>query len=274
MSMNLFEFWEKIELPSKVKEKVLKLELEEKEYLDICHIYQESHENYYQFLLEKEESALWFLLIYSRMACEVYDKYSALGISEDVFWATFKDITFWCKNYEQEYGQIGLGAYEWFHRHIDMTLFRLGRLQFEPMVMESTVGDGIETIPEGTSVINIHIPQGEPLIWSECEKSIQQAQRIWGDEIPYVCHSWLLYPDLKEILSEKSNIREFSKHFHVLQIDFKEREAEWRIFGKVLKNISEYPEKTNLQKSAKEYLLRGKCLGNGWSKLNTKNGNS
>ncbi|MBR2045049.1 MAG: hypothetical protein IJ958_02810, partial [Agathobacter sp.] len=135
-------------------------------------------------------------------------------------------------------------------------------------------GDGIETIPEGTSVINIHIPQGEPLIWSECEKSIQQAQRIWGDEIPYVCHSWLLYPDLKEILSEKSNIREFSKHFHVLQIDFKEREAEWRIFGKVLKNISEYPEKTNLQKSAKEYLLRGKCLGNGWSKLNTKNGNS
>ena len=160
MSMNLFEFWEKIELPSKVKEKVLKLELEEKDYLDICHIYQECHENYYQFLLEKEESALWFLLIYSRMACEVYDKYSALGISEDVFWATFKDITFWCKNYEQEYGQIGLGAYEWFHRHIDMTLFRLGRLQFEPMVMESTVGDGIETIPEGTSVINIHIPQG------------------------------------------------------------------------------------------------------------------
>ena len=59
-----------------------------------------------------------------------------------------------------------------------------------------------------------------------------------------------------------------------MQIDFNEREAEWRIFGKVLKNISEYPEKTQLQRSAKEYLLSGKCLGNGWSILNTKNGNS
>lgn len=272
--MTLLEFWNKIELPSNVIEKAWELEVEEQDFQNICNLYQESHDKYYQFLLEKEESALWFLLSYSYMACKTYDKYSSLGIPEEVFFDTFKDITIWCENYEREYGRIGLGAYEWFHRHIDMSLFRLGRLQFEPMVMECTIGNEIYMIHKGTQVVNIHIPQGEALVWSECEKSIQQAKKIWGEEIAYVCHSWLLYPNLKEILSEKSNIRAFSEHFSVMQIDFNEREAEWRIFGKVLKNISEYPEKTQLQRSAKEYLLSGKCLGNGWSILNTKNGNS
>ena len=269
--MNLLEFWRKIELPSKVIDKALELELDEEDYQHMCNLYQENHDNYYRYILTRKNSAVWFLLIYSRMACEVYDKYSALGISEDIFWATFKDITFWCDNYEQENGEIGLGAYEWFHRHIDMTLFRLGRLQFEPMVMEYTVGDEYDRIPKEYSVINIHIPQGEPLIWCECEKSIHQAIEIWGKDILYVCHSWLLYPNLKEILSEISNIREFSRHFHVIQIDFREREAEWRIFGKVLKNVSDYPEKTERQRRAKEYLLKGKCLGNGWGILDINN---
>jgi len=72
---------------------------------------------------------------------------------------------------------------------------------------------------------------------------------------------------LDEVLSEQSNIREFRKHFKVLRTDYNEREAEWRIYGKVLKNIVDYPEETGLQKRAKEYLLSGKCLGNGWALL-------
>ena len=37
--------------------------------------------------------------------------------------------------------------------------------------------------------------------------------------------------------------------------------------GKVLKNISDYPEETSLQKRIKQYLLSGKTLGNGWAIL-------
>ena len=274
MGVNVLEFWKKIELSPIVIEKALEMDLSENEYQRLCEVYKENHENFYRIVLEKKNSAMWFLVIYSRMACEVYDKYLDLGISEVVFWDTFKDITLWCENYEREYGVIGLGAYEWFYRHIDMTLFRFGRLQFEPMIMEYTISGGDYTIPQGTPVINIHIPQGEPLIWGECENSINQAVKIWGEDIPFVCHSWLLYPNLNEVLSKNSNIREFSRHFNVIQIDFNEREAEWRIFGKVLKNISDYPEYTGLQRRAKEYLLKGKCLGNAWCILNVKKGNS
>lgn len=265
--MNVLEFWEKIGLPKRLIEKTLQLNVTEKEYNRLYRIYQEDHESFFLEVLKKENCAMWFLWIYSHMACEVHSCYIEQNIPEEFFWDTFQDIAFWCDNYEKEYGQTGLGEYGWFTRHIDMTLFRLGRLQFEVMEMEYGVGEGLERIEKGTPIINIHIPQGEPLIWQECEKSLKIAREWWGTDRLYVCHSWLLYPQLDEVLSEQSNIREFRKHFKVLRTDYNEREAEWRIYGKVLKNIVDYPEETGLQKRVKEYLLRGKCLGNGWAIL-------
>lgn len=269
--MNVLEFWKGIELSSKVIEELLQINFEEEEYQRLCKIYKESHETFFDEVLKKESSAIWFLWLYSRMACDVYGDYLERGISEEIYWNTFRDIRFWCDNYEREYGKTGLGVYDWFPRHIDMTLFRLGRLQFEEMNMEYSVGEGSEKILKGTSVINIHIPQGAPLIWKECEKSLKMAWDFWGNDKLYVCHSWLLYPKLEEILSEDSNIREFRKYFKVIQTDFNEREGEWRIFGKVIRKVSDYPEETGLQKRAKEYLLKGKSLGNSWAVLEIEN---
>jgi len=265
--MDVCEFWEKIALSSEVIQKALQLKIEDVEYQRLCNLYRDNHQDFFDEVLKKENSPMWFLYLYSRMACEVYACYQERGISEEIFLATFKDISYWCDNYQREYGRFGLGEYGWFPRHIDMTLFRLGRLQFEEMDMEYSVGDGEERLEKGTPVINIHIPQGEPLVWEECEKSIKMARELWGTDKRYVCHSWLLYPQLKDILSEHSNIREFAGHFKVLRTDFNEREAEWRIFGKVLKNVADYPEKTRLQRDAKKYLLEGNCLGNGWAVL-------
>lgn len=249
--MNVIEFWAGIKLGDNHRNAVLEMHFEKQECERLYELYKKNHNDFFEEVLKKEESGLWFLWLYSNMACEVYDRYKKQGISEQVFWNTFQDIRYWCENAEREFGAMGLAVYEWFYRHIDMVLFRFGRLQFE---ME----------PE---YINIHIPQGEPLIWEECEKSLETAKEYFGTDKPYVCHSWLLYPGLDEVLSEKSNIREFRKHFKVLQTDYKEREAEWRVFGKVLKNVVEYPEETSLQRRVKEYLLSGKVLGNGWAVL-------
>lgn len=265
--MDVCEFWEKIDLSSESIEKASQLKIAEPEYQRLRLVYKQNHQEFFDEVLKKENSPVCFLYLYSRMACEVYVYYQEHEISDEIFWATFKDISYWCDNYQREYGGFGLGEYGWFTRHIDMTLFRLGRLQFEEMNMEYAVGNGEDRIENGTPVINIHIPQGEPLIWEECEKSIKMARERWGTDRPYVCHSWLLYPKLADILSEHSNIREFARHFRVLRIDFNEREAEWRIFGTVRKNVVDYPETTGLQRNAKKYLLEGKCLGNGWAVL-------
>ena len=224
--------------------------------------------------MKKNQSSLWFLWLYSHMACKVYERYEESGISESVFWDTFQDIRLWCENAEKEFGILGLMEYEWFYRHIDMVLFRFGRLQFEKMTGEESLLPIIHNIEENYPVVShgkidvekvifIHIPQGEPLIWEECEKSLEKAKKFFGNDMTYVCHSWLLYPGLDAVLNETSNIREFRKHFKIIQTDYKEREAEWRVFGKVLKNVVDYPEETGLQKRVKEHLLKGNVLGNG-----------
>lgn len=245
--MNITEFWVGIRLGEKHKEAASKMDFDEQECGRLYKLYEKDHKEFFEEVLKKDESSLWFLWLYSQMACEAYERYKDAGISDEVFWDTFMDIRFWCENAEREFGILGIKEYEWFYRHIDMVLFRFGRLQFEDMDTE----------------INIHIPQGTPLIWEECEKSIEAAKKFWGKDKTFVCHSWLLYPGLDEVLHKDSNIRIFRSHFEILRTDYNEREAEWRVFGKVLKNISEYPEETSLQRKIKKYLLSGKTLGNG-----------
>ena len=249
--MTVNEFWNGINLQEKQKEAVLKKNFAKDECNHLCDLYKENHNRFFEQILNKEDNELWFLWLYSQMACKVYDLYIEANVSDKVFWDTFIDIRLWCENAEKEYGVLGIKEYEWFYRHIDMVLFRFGRLQFEDTGTE----------------INIHIPQGAPLIWEDCEKSIKMARDYWGNDKTFVCHSWLLYPGLEELLDENSNIKQFRKRFHVIKTDYNEREAEWRIFGEVKKNVTEYPENTMLQKKVKNYLLNGKCLGNGYAIL-------
>ena len=118
-------------------------------------------------------------------------------------------------------------------------------------------------------MISIHIPQGEKLTPESVSNSLKQGRKLWGENLTYVCHSWLLYPGLEEILPQSSNIFQFQKNFLLWETDFEEREAEWRIFGKVEENPKNYPEKTSLQRNARNYLLSGKKLGNGLGMLKT-----
>lgn len=80
----------------------------------------------------------------------------------------------------------------------------------------------------------------------------------------YVCHSWLLYPELSEVLSVDSNIIQFQKHFYIYDVDAASREAEQRIFNQLKDNPFEYEEQTSLQRSAKAYLVAGHKLGSGY----------
>ena len=87
-------------------------------------------------------------------------------------------------------------------------------------------------VKKGDPIISIHIPQGEKLTLESVRESIIQGMAFWGKEMPYLCHSWLLYPGLKDILPEKSNIIMFQNQFQIVETDWDEREAEWRIWGK------------------------------------------
>lgn len=262
------EFAAQIRLPEEAIRQIEQAGLTDEKYKNIKFIYDRDHELFFEKALKRPDAPLHFLAVYCRMACDTYDRYRECKVDEAIFWDTFQDIRFWCENYKNEYGSYGIGAFDWFWRHIDMTLFRLGRLQFEQMKMEYAVGKDADFLPQGSEVINIHIPQGEKLDMTACQESLERAYARYGKKHPYVCHSWLLYPGLKKVLKETSNILQFQKLFRIIQVDYKEREAEWRIFGKVKNVIAKYPEDTSLQRGVKEYLLKGNTLGNGWGILN------
>lgn len=265
--MEWIEFAGKIKLSEELQEKIKEAALPKEVYLELSKQYQKDHECFFKAVLNREDPPMCFLYMYCKMACETFEHYRREGMDESIFWETFQDIRFWCDNYYREYGTYGLGAYDWFWRLLDMTLFRLGRLQFEQTQLEYEVKSEDITLSRGMAVMNIHIPQGEPLTLDTCVASLEKAYQMFGKDVPYVCHSWLLYPGLLEVLSPNSNIFQFGKLFRILEIDYKEREAEWRIFGKVQKDICNYESRTSLQKRAKEYLLSGKTFGNGFAIL-------
>lgn len=215
-------------------------------------------QEFYRRICRKENAHLLFLYYFCRFACETYDCYVERGIEDSVYWDTFYDFTLWCGNCYRDYGEYGIAEYDWLYRHIEMSLFRLGRLQFEKTFAESEWG-----IAHGEEVISIHIPQGEKLDIQACKESIQRGIRFWGTEYTYVCDSWLLEPELQKLLKADSNILEFQKWFDIVSVDKHCRQAEERIFIKVQDNPADYPEETSLQRAAKRYLAEGGKLGCG-----------
>jgi hypothetical protein len=76
----------------------------------------------------------------------------------------------------------------------------------------------------------------------------------------FCCGSWLLSPDNKVILSEKSNIARFSDDFKIVNVTVPEdpRHDLWRIFYKdAQKPYEELPRETSLQKAYAEFLCGG-----------------
>lgn len=261
--MKVQEFCQGIAL-QKEAEKMIEGILTQQDYEDYKKDYESGHEVFFHKVLRKENADSVFLAFYCTAACEVYEKYQEKGIEDSVFFDTFQDITYWCENCRNEFGHYGIHQYDWFWRHLDMTLFRLGRLEFEQMDAENEVVGQNHRIQKGEPVINVHIPQGSRLILEECKEAFEKAFAWFGKECRFVCHSWLLNPGLSEILDQNSNIMQFQSLFEVLEVDYQEKEAEWRIFGKVREETAAYPENTSLQRSVKQYLMQGGKLGNGF----------
>ena len=74
------------------------------------------------------------LYLYIRMLDRTYDFYQAKGISDDVFYATMKTFAWACDSCYEKDGYYGIRQVTyraWYRRHLDGTLYRLGRLEFD-----------------------------------------------------------------------------------------------------------------------------------------------
>jgi hypothetical protein len=205
------------------------------------------------------------LYFFVRLAVDLHEEYRIRGIGDDVYAATFSDLTIWSEECKRRFGEYGIQEYRWLAEHANLRLFRLGRLQFQPYVLDQDVetADG-RTIRKHTIVLNVHIPAGEPLHPDSVQHAFERAVSFFRGIPPvFVCYSWLLEPQLHRLLPPESNILQFQNCFHIFRVHAESRQAEERIFGQIRENPEEYEERTQLQRKAKAHLLEGKKLGLG-----------
>lgn len=149
-------------------------------------------------------------------------RHRSLRVPLDVTAATVRDLGAKVVGYRQCYGVGGLDRQTWLVRHFRATLFRLGRLQFDRAVLD--VGEyhaeaGGAGPKQGTPVLEAHIPGDGPMTPELCDESFRLARPFFAEHFPderyehATCKSWLLDPQLADVLPSDSNIVRFQRRF-------------------------------------------------------------
>ena len=210
---------------------------------------------------------------------DAYKQYKKLGIPDEVFYDTFSDISVWVNTAKREENIDGLLEVWWIRHILYLNMFKLGRMQYQ-FYKTDYILSGLSPlqalkapIKNKSRVLNIHIPEGARLDYSECEKSVLLARKFFSEHFPeydykgFVCDSWLLDPRNTEFMSADSNIMKFSNLFcTVLKPHKNNKEIIRRLWGKQNEktDFSLLSEDTDLQKRTKKYLLSGGKTGNGY----------
>ena len=219
--------------------------------------------DFYQEILQKPDAALWFLLLYILLAMDAKQEYEKRGIAQQIYYDTFSDITVWEAEHFAKTQQHGLMEYDWLPTHCRMELFRLGRLQFQPIAFPQELRTLVHSVPNET-VLNVHIPKGPSLTQENTEDAYRQAAAFFRlQPLCFVCESWLLSPALPMLVKPQAGILLFKNRFTPL-CNVNDRQAEERIFGDLCDDPADYPQNTSLQKSAAAWLAAGNQIPAAW----------
>lgn len=185
-----------------------------------------------------------------------YEKYQNKGISDTIFYDTFGCFSRFVKEHMVSYGCYGFDREFWTTRQLSMLLFRIGELEYEM------------TEHDGQKVISLHIPSDVKLTKENCRRSYEQAKAFLAEYYPdftyerFVCHSWLLSPNLKEVLAADSHILQFQNEFTVESFEPEAMDyMEWVFKNRDLTSIEEVPQDTSLQRKVKAYIKNGGFIG-------------
>ena len=265
----------KLNLPAVSLEALRNYKIPEETAARLKKVFRENPEAFEQEARKEPDADLLVLALYLRWAMDTHFEYAIRGMNWDIFFDTFKDFTIWTHAFTKETGRPGIAQWAWCGSSIKLQLFRLGRLQFRSGALEQDVVLGEDRYEAGTPVLEVHIPAGEPLTPEAVEESLGRAQWFFRtyfrrEHELFTCRSWLLSPALRELLGEDSNILQFKNRFELYGTD-PARQAEERVFGKILEDPADYPEDTALQRDMKRYLLAGNRVDMGCGIIRCRN---
>lgn len=261
--MNICELCDKINLQNEIAEKVI--EFSSNFDFDIVNRYINDFKNYDKMLeariqiqntFGEDEKHIKILSCMLKAAVDIYDYYKSQEISDDIYIATMKCFTRFIDECYKMTGEYAFDREWWTARQVGGHLFRIGELEYEKKHIN------------GKPVIGIHIPSDADFSREVCDSSLNSAFNFFAKFFPeykdceYRCHSWLLAPELKNMLSPNSNILSFQNRFTVIDNGEPDTEFIGWLYNTKSTDYVKLPENTSLQRNMKKYLLSGGTIGN------------
>lgn len=210
------------------------------------------------------------LLIYLCLTGHAKQVYEEHGLSEELFKNTMLDLRYKLEECKAVKGVIGTFVVPWFGGFFDLHRFAFGRLQFEVMPFEKNYEKDDKKLTPQSKVINVHIPRtGTPLSPDLCEAAFAEAESFFANEVDknvaFVCHSWLLYPENKNILSPHTNTYKFMERFDIIESeDDKDGNDLWRLFDTDERNPDRLPATSSMRNAYISHLKNGGRVGSGY----------
>ena len=210
------------------------------------------------------------LLIFICLSKMLEKRYAQAGLNREIWYNSMLDLRYKLEECKAVYGITGSFVASWFAGFFRMTRFALGRLQFEIIDFDRGYEKNGNRLEEGSKVINMHIPRtGTPLDPESCDQAFAMAKEFFKGQVaepaPFVCHSWLLYPENKNILSEHSNTYRFMERFDIFSSSInKDRSSLWRLFDTKETRLDKLPVDTSFRRRYVEHLKKGGKVGSGY----------
>lgn len=219
-----------------------------------------AHDGYMRLkqLLGQDENGLKMFACMLNAATITYEKYRRLGIDEQIFIDTMSCFSRFAKEHKTSYGVYGFDRGWWTYRQLSCVLFKIGELEYEYRDDEKTV--------------HLHIPTGANITIEKCKPSLSDFNAFTATFFPektygIICDSWLLSPALDKLLSSQSNIIRFKKCFDITSWNKTETGFLQWVYGRTDIEYDKLPEKTDLQRNMKKYLLSGGKVGSAFGRL-------
>ena len=217
---------------------------------------------------EKEFEPIDFEL-YLLMLAPLHASYKERNLSLDIYEASVADLKWRIKTFVENNNKLGLTAEDkmWLARIYHLKIFKLGSLQFEMICQEEEISQMKGAAYEENKIqekdlveiISVHIMYGQDISRETSIDSFAQVLDFFEKHFAhfkyryFYCKSWLLYPNNKKFLNEKSKIREFMDIFTIVDQEQDVRIPYKYIFYKEPDEIDESDVLTSLQRFALDH---------------------
>lgn len=121
-------------------------------------------------------------------------------------------------------------------------------------------------LKKGDAVLSVHIPPNESFTKEACVLSYEKAEKILDEHFPefefkaFRCNSWLLDPELKNILKPESNILKFQEEYNLFPMYTQGDSVLNFVFKLRFKTFEDMPEDTSLQRALKKKYMAGEYI--------------